>query len=88
MEGGYAFIDSSYPRRPGDMARMSSMEFDPTGKKYFDTRSVLIIIRAQIFMNIHIFSDMLDTKFSKFQDTNVFQVDMPDMCTSYDKNFF
>ncbi|XP_060847650.1 MAM and LDL-receptor class A domain-containing protein 1-like isoform X1 [Rhopalosiphum padi] len=31
MEGGYAFIDSSYPRRPGDMARMSSMEFDPTG---------------------------------------------------------
>lgn len=33
MEGGYAFIDSSYPRRPGDMARMSSMEFEPTGIK-------------------------------------------------------
>jgi len=41
MEGGYAFIDSSYPRRPGDMARMSSMEFDPTGKKYVDIHSVL-----------------------------------------------
>jgi len=54
MEGGYAFIDSSYPRRPGDMARMSSMEFDPTGKKYVDTRSVLIITRAQILMNLHL----------------------------------
>ncbi|XP_054280218.1 MAM and LDL-receptor class A domain-containing protein 1-like [Macrosteles quadrilineatus] len=31
MEGGYAFIDSSYPRRPGDVARLSSMEFEPTG---------------------------------------------------------
>lgn len=31
MEGGYAFIDSSYPRRPGDVARLSSQEFEPTG---------------------------------------------------------
>jgi hypothetical protein len=31
MEGGYAYIDSSYPRRPGDFARLSSMEFDATG---------------------------------------------------------
>ncbi|XP_075219109.1 MAM and LDL-receptor class A domain-containing protein 1-like isoform X2 [Lycorma delicatula] len=31
MEGGYAFIDSSYPRRPGDVAKLSSMEFDQTG---------------------------------------------------------
>ncbi|XP_066995484.2 MAM and LDL-receptor class A domain-containing protein 1 [Anabrus simplex] len=31
MEGGYAYIDSSYPRRPGDVARLSSMEFNPTG---------------------------------------------------------
>lgn len=31
MEGGYAYIDSSYPRRPGDTARLSSMEFEPTG---------------------------------------------------------
>ncbi|XP_046682188.1 MAM and LDL-receptor class A domain-containing protein 1-like [Homalodisca vitripennis] len=31
MEGGYVFIDSSYPRRPGDIARLSSMEFEPTG---------------------------------------------------------
>ncbi|XP_072154876.1 MAM and LDL-receptor class A domain-containing protein 1 isoform X1 [Bemisia tabaci] len=31
IEGGYAYIDSSYPRRPGDIARLSSMEFDPTG---------------------------------------------------------
>ncbi|PNF30522.1 hypothetical protein B7P43_G09951 [Cryptotermes secundus] len=30
MEGGYAYIDSSYPRRPGDFARLSSMEFDAT----------------------------------------------------------
>lgn len=30
MEGGYAFIDSSYPRRPGDIARLSSMEFEAT----------------------------------------------------------
>lgn len=35
MEGGYAFIDSSYPRRPGDIARISSMEFEPTGIKIF-----------------------------------------------------
>ncbi|CAH1392773.1 unnamed protein product [Nezara viridula] len=31
MEGGYAFIDSSYPRRPGDVAKLSSQEFEPTG---------------------------------------------------------
>ncbi|KAJ9580899.1 hypothetical protein L9F63_023923, partial [Diploptera punctata] len=31
MEGGYAYIDSSYPRRPGDIARLSSMEFEATG---------------------------------------------------------
>lgn len=31
MEGGYAYIDSSYPRRPGDTAKLSSMEFEPTG---------------------------------------------------------
>ncbi|KAI5707041.1 hypothetical protein M8J75_013844 [Diaphorina citri] len=31
MEGGYAFIDSSYPRRPGDIAKLSSEEFDSTG---------------------------------------------------------
>ncbi|XP_069694256.1 MAM and LDL-receptor class A domain-containing protein 1-like [Periplaneta americana] len=31
MEGGYAYIDSSYPRRPGDVARLSSMEFEATG---------------------------------------------------------
>ncbi|KAL0267745.1 UNVERIFIED_CONTAM: hypothetical protein PYX00_009926 [Menopon gallinae] len=29
-EGGYAFIDSSYPRRPGDIALLSSEDFDPT----------------------------------------------------------
>jgi len=32
LEGGYAFIDSSYPRRPGDVAKLSSIEFEPTGK--------------------------------------------------------
>nr|CAD7201256.1 unnamed protein product [Timema douglasi] len=31
MEGGYTFIDSSYPRRPGDLAKLQSMEFDATG---------------------------------------------------------
>lgn len=31
MEGGYTYLDSSYPRRPGDSARLSSVEFDPTG---------------------------------------------------------
>lgn len=31
MEGGYAYIDSSYPRRPGDFARLSSIEFEATG---------------------------------------------------------
>jgi hypothetical protein len=31
LEGGYAYIDSSYPRRPGDIAKLSSMEFEPTG---------------------------------------------------------
>lgn len=35
MEGGYAYIDSSYPRRPGDIAKLSSMEFEPTGKVLF-----------------------------------------------------
>jgi hypothetical protein len=29
--GGYAFIDSSFPRRPGDIARLSSLIFPPTG---------------------------------------------------------
>lgn len=50
MEGGYAFIDSSYPRRPGDMARMSSMEFDPTGiKKYANKHIVLVVIKCIIY---------------------------------------
>jgi hypothetical protein len=31
MEGGYAYIDSSHPRRPSDFARLSSMEFEATG---------------------------------------------------------
>ncbi|XP_063218533.1 MAM and LDL-receptor class A domain-containing protein 1-like [Bacillus rossius redtenbacheri] len=31
VEGGYAYIDTSYPRRPGDVARLQSMEFDATG---------------------------------------------------------
>ncbi|XP_065351077.1 MAM and LDL-receptor class A domain-containing protein 1-like [Cloeon dipterum] len=31
MEGGYGYIDSSYPRRPGDVARLSSPEMDATG---------------------------------------------------------
>ncbi|KAK7601263.1 hypothetical protein V9T40_008704 [Parthenolecanium corni] len=31
MEGGYAYIDTSYPRRPGDIAKLSSPEFDATG---------------------------------------------------------
>ncbi|XP_063609951.1 MAM and LDL-receptor class A domain-containing protein 1-like [Penaeus indicus] len=30
MMGGYAFIDSSYPRRPGDKARLMSQEFQGT----------------------------------------------------------
>ncbi|XP_066937101.1 MAM and LDL-receptor class A domain-containing protein 1-like [Macrobrachium rosenbergii] len=30
MMGGYAFIDSSYPRRPGDRARLMSQEFQGT----------------------------------------------------------
>lgn len=34
MEGGYAYIDSSYPRRPGDVAKLSSEEFDSTGKTF------------------------------------------------------
>ena len=29
--GGYTFIDSSFPRRPGDIARLSSQFFPPTG---------------------------------------------------------
>jgi hypothetical protein len=29
--GGYTFIDSSFPRRPGDVARLSSPIFPPTG---------------------------------------------------------
>jgi len=29
--GGYTFIDSSFPRRPGDLARLSSSIFSPTG---------------------------------------------------------
>ncbi|KDR22154.1 Apical endosomal glycoprotein [Zootermopsis nevadensis] len=29
--GGYAFIDSSFPRRPGDIALLSSPVFSPTG---------------------------------------------------------
>jgi hypothetical protein len=29
--GGYTFIDSSFPRRPGDIARLSSQIFPPTG---------------------------------------------------------
>ena len=32
MEGGYAYIDSSYPRRPGDLAKLSSIEFEATGE--------------------------------------------------------
>ncbi|XP_066995371.2 MAM and LDL-receptor class A domain-containing protein 2 [Anabrus simplex] len=31
VSGGYAFIDSSFPRRPGDRARLVSMTFPPTG---------------------------------------------------------
>ncbi|KAJ1526311.1 hypothetical protein ONE63_009461 [Megalurothrips usitatus] len=31
LQGGYAYIDSSFPRRPGDMARLSSAELDQTG---------------------------------------------------------
>ncbi|XP_049780981.1 MAM and LDL-receptor class A domain-containing protein 1-like [Schistocerca cancellata] len=31
LEGGYTFIDSSYPRRPGDVARLTSMELQETG---------------------------------------------------------
>lgn len=34
MEGGYAYIDTSYPRRPGDIAKLSSPEFDATGNSY------------------------------------------------------
>ncbi|XP_069156146.1 MAM and LDL-receptor class A domain-containing protein 1 isoform X2 [Procambarus clarkii] len=30
MMGGYAFIDSGYPRRPGDRARLMSQEFQST----------------------------------------------------------
>ncbi|KAK3871532.1 hypothetical protein Pcinc_023337 [Petrolisthes cinctipes] len=30
LMGGYAFIDSSYPRRPGDTARLMSQEFQGT----------------------------------------------------------
>ncbi|XP_046406809.1 MAM and LDL-receptor class A domain-containing protein 1-like [Ischnura elegans] len=30
MEGGYAYIDSSFPRKPGDRARLSSTELEPT----------------------------------------------------------
>lgn len=29
--GGYTFIDSSFPRRPGDVARLSSLIFPPNG---------------------------------------------------------
>ncbi|GLG93676.1 Uncharacterized protein GBIM_01019 [Gryllus bimaculatus] len=30
-EGGYAYIDSGFPRRPGDTARLNSPEMEPTG---------------------------------------------------------
>lgn len=41
MEGGYAFIDSSYPRKPGDIALLASEDFEPTGefKNFFTTRN-------------------------------------------------
>lgn len=29
--GGYTYIDSSYPRRPGDKALLLSPSFEPTG---------------------------------------------------------
>jgi hypothetical protein len=32
LEGGYAYINSAHPRRPGDVARLSSLELDATGK--------------------------------------------------------
>jgi len=67
MEGGYAFIDSSYPRRPGDMARMSSMEFDPTGKTNMSIYSVFIITKARISMPLHFFSETLDTMLLNLQ---------------------
>lgn len=42
LEGGYAFTDSSYPRRPGDVARMSSMEFEATGKRKENTSITIL----------------------------------------------
>lgn len=30
--GGYAFIDSGFPRRPGDIARLMSQEFQGTSE--------------------------------------------------------
>jgi hypothetical protein len=46
MEGGYAYIDSSYPRRPGDFARLSSMEFEATGA---ETLEITIHFQEKIF---------------------------------------
>ena len=34
MEGGFAFIDSSYPRKPGDIALLSSEDFEATRESF------------------------------------------------------
>lgn len=32
LGGAYVFMDSSFPRRPGDVARLESIEFQATGE--------------------------------------------------------
>lgn len=64
MEGGYAYIDSSYPRRPGDVAKLSSIEFEATGEygKVEQTASderylMMTIFRRAGYANVYAFLD-------------------------------
>lgn len=34
--GGYLYIDSGFPRRPGDVARLESELLPPSGKEFRD----------------------------------------------------
>ncbi|UYV80434.1 hypothetical protein LAZ67_19000180 [Cordylochernes scorpioides] len=45
--GGYIYIDSAFPRRPGDVARLVSPEFQPTG----DNNPVCLKFATHMFGN-------------------------------------
>lgn len=36
LGGAYAYVDSGFPRRPNDIARLESIDFQETGEEDFD----------------------------------------------------